>query len=133
MDVPLLRPLLEKIDRQYVKVKGKKLWYNVIETPWINVKNNNVSRQARIFRNIPCLRYVGEVHEQWHALAGGYRKVYFIKTPAIYHTGYVWFEDGSKEKKGERNFEVARKAFKKSPDCSKLQLYAAEALMLQGI
>lgn len=132
VDVPLLRPLLEKIDRQYVKVKGKKLWYNVIETPWINVQNNNVSRQARIFRNVPCLRYVGEIHEQLHALAGGYRKVYSIKTPAIYHTGYVWLEDDSKEKKGERNFEVARKALKKSPDCSKLQLYAAEALMLQG-
>ena len=133
VDVLLLRPLIEKLDRQYVNIKGKKRWYNVIETPWINVRNNNVSRQARIFRNVPYLRYVGEVHEHLHALSDGYLKVYSIKdSPAIYHTGSVWSEDGSKEKKGARNFEIARKSLEKFPDCSKLWLFAAEALMFEG-
>ena len=79
------------------------------------------------------MRYVGEVHEHLHALSDGYLKVYSIKeSPAIYHTGYVWSEDGSKEKKGARNFEIARKSLEKFPDCSKLWLFAAEALMFEG-
>ncbi len=34
--------------------------------------------------------------------------------------------------KGARNFEIAKKALEKSPDCAKLQLFAAEALMFEG-
>ncbi len=67
-DVPLLRPLIEKIDGLYVTEKGKKHRYNVIETPWINFGNDNNARQARIFRNEPYLRYAGAVHEQLHNL-----------------------------------------------------------------
>ena len=131
-DVPLLRPLIEKIDKQLVNVKGKKRRYNVIETAWINVGNNNRAKQARIFRNIPYLRYAGAVHERLHALDGGYLKAYSLKAPAIYHTGYVWAEEGSKEKKGARNFVIAQKALEKSPDSAKLRLFAAEALMFEG-
>jgi glycosyltransferase involved in cell wall biosynthesis len=133
VDVPLLRPLIEKVNRLHVNAEGEKRWYNAIETPWINVRNNSVSKQTRIFKNVPYLRYDGEMHEHLHALSSGYLKVYSIKdSPAIYHTGYVWSENGSKKKKAARYWEIARKALEKSPDCSKIKLFAAEALMFEG-
>ena len=133
-DVPLLRKLIEKIDGLSITEKGNKLCYNVIETPWINGESSNSnSRQARIFRNVPYLRYAGVLHEQLHSLPGGYLKVYPVKNaPAIYHTGYEWSNNNSKETKGARNFEIARKALEKSPDCAKLRLFAAGALVDQG-
>ncbi|MBP2637228.1 MAG: hypothetical protein H6Q72_3135 [Firmicutes bacterium] len=133
IDVPRLRPLVEKIDKQYVNVNGEKRQYNVIETPWVNVGNNNISRQARIFRNTPHLWYSGAVHEQLQATSGGYLKAYSVQaSPAIYHTGYVWSENGNKEKKGARNFKIAQKALEQSPDSAKLRLFAAEALLFEG-
>lgn len=129
-DVPALRPLIEKVSKLYGN--GNNHGYNVIETPWINVGNNNISKQARIFRNVPYLRYSGVVHERLQSLPGGYLRVYSANSPAIYHTGYVWSKEGSKEKKGSRNFSIAVKALAKSPDCSKLRLFAAEALMFEG-
>jgi len=132
-DVPFLRPLIEKIDRHCITVKNEKHLYNVVETPWVNLENNNISRQARIFKNVSYLRYAGALHEQLHAMPGGYLKVYPIKdSPAIYHAGYVWSADNSKAAKSARNFEIARKALEKSPGCAKLQLFAAEALMFEG-
>lgn len=134
-DVQLLRPLIEKIDGNYAAEKDKKRCYNVVETPWVNLSDNNVSRQVRIFRNVPYLHYVGVLHEQLQVMPmqGGYLKVYPIKdAPAIYHTGYIWSEDNSKEVKGRRNFEIAKKALEKSPDSAKLKLFAAEALMFEG-
>lgn len=132
-DVPNLRPLIEKLHRQFTSSNGRKRPYNVIETPWINVKNNRVARQARIFKNLPYLRYTGEVHEHLHALPGGYPNTYSAKgIPAIYHTGYAWSEDVSKEDKSARNFQIAQKALEKAPGCSKLLLFAAKALMFEG-
>jgi glycosyltransferase involved in cell wall biosynthesis len=131
-DVPLLLPVIEMIDGLCISENGKKLCYNVVETPWINGEDNKISRQSRIFRNVPYLRYAGELHEQLHAMPGGCLKVYSIKDkPAIYHKGYIWSKDNSKAAKGARNFEVARKAIEKNPNCAKFKLFAAEALMDQ--
>ncbi|HWR40203.1 MAG TPA: glycosyltransferase family 2 protein [Patescibacteria group bacterium] len=131
--VPLLRPLIERISGSSVKEEEEIRPYNVVETPWINVSSNKFSQQARIFRNVPYLRYSGAIHEQIHALPGGYLRVYAgTDAPAILHDGYVWTSADSKGKKAARNFEIARKALKKSPNCSKLQLFAAEALMFKG-
>lgn len=133
VDVPLLRPLIENIDGNSINGKGEKHEYNVVETPWINLADNNISRQARIFKNVSYIRYTGVLHEQLQAMPGGYLKVYPIKdSPAIYHEGYIWSEDNSKEAKSARNFEIARKALEKSPDCAKFKLFAAEALMFEG-
>ena len=131
-DVELLRPLIEKVSKLYSRRNGKNYKYNVIETPWINIGNKNISKQARIFRNVPYLRYSGAIHERLQSLPGGHVSVYSADAPAIYHTGYVWSEAGSKEKKGARNFRTAIKALAKSPDSSKLRLFAAEALMYEG-
>lgn len=129
-DAPLLRTLIEKVDSEYDTSGKTKVKYNVIETPWINIGHDSPARQVRIFKNVPYLRYEGAVHEQLHALAGGYLKVYRAEDmPAVYHTGYVWSDDNPKGMKSERNFKAAEKALKKSPDCAKFQLFAAEALM----
>lgn len=131
-DVALLKSIMEKVDKMTVTDKGRKLLYNVVETPWINGEDDSHSRQARIFRNVPYLRYAGALHEQIHAMPGGYRKVYSVKeTPAIYHTGYLWSENDSKAAKGKRNYEVAKKALEKSGESAKLKLFAAGALMEQ--
>lgn len=127
-DAALLRQFIEKIDSEYaVQDKAK---YNVIETPWINIGCDSAARQVRIFKNAPYLRYEGAVHEQIHALDGGYIKVYHAKdTPAVYHTGYAGSDDDQKRVKSERNFKAAEKALEKTPGCAKFQLFAAEALM----
>lgn len=132
-DIPLLRTLIGKVDGYSASVKGQRCLYNVIETPWINLGSDQAATQARIFRNVPYLRYAGAVHEQLHALPDGYLKVYRVKEkPAIYHTGYQWSGVNRKEAKGARNFEAARKALEKDPGCAKLQLFAAEALNAEG-
>jgi len=132
-ELSLLRPLVEQVDGLSSLKGGKPLRYNVIETPWVNLRNHSISTQARIFRNDGSLRYEGALHEQLHPAPGGYRKVYSVQgKPAIYHSGYVWSEENSKAAKGARNFEIASNALKESPGCAKLQLHAADALMLQG-
>lgn len=131
-DAALLRPLIERIDAGAAAADGGRR-YNVIETPWVNVGSGGISRQARIFRNVPYLRYEGAVHERLRALGGESLEVYAVHDrPAIYHTGYVWSTDNSREAKGKRNFEAARAALEKSPDCALYQLYAAEALEFTG-
>jgi glycosyltransferase involved in cell wall biosynthesis len=132
-DLPLLRPLLEEVDRKTVLRNGRSVRYNVIETPWVNAADQTAARQARIFRNDSCLRYEGAIHEQLHALPGGRLTVYAVKeVPAIYHTGYLWGENGEKAAKAARNLEVIVHALEQSPGCAKLQLYAAEALLFAG-
>lgn len=132
-DVLKLRSTVQKVDSETVKVNGEIRKYNVIETPWINDGKDDGSVQARIFRNVPYLRYEGAIHEQLTALPEGYLKAYPVKgRPAIQHTGYAWSDSNNKAAKAARNFEIAKKALKKSPNSSKLQLYAAEALMDQG-
>jgi glycosyltransferase involved in cell wall biosynthesis len=123
-DLPLLTELINEAEFQGC---------NVIETPWINVRDNSISTQARMFRNVPHLRYEGKLHEQLHALEGGFLKVLSVKEkPAIYHTGYVWNDSNSKMAKGARNFKIAQKALETAPGSAKLNLFAADALMLQG-
>jgi tetratricopeptide (TPR) repeat protein len=132
-DAQLLRPLLEGIDELCEPVNWEKRFYNVVDTPWLNMGSDGPARQTRIFRNLPFLRYAGAVHEQLHALPGGYLKVYSVPDkPAIHHTGYVWSQENSKQAKGERNFAVAQKALETSPGCAKYLLFAAEALMDMG-
>ena len=131
-DVPHLRSLVESVSGCSENTDGNPQNYNVIETPWINEEDHSVARQARIFRNVPYLRYVGALHEQIQAMPGGYRKVYsVVESPAIYHTGYMWSVSDAKAEKGARNFEIARKALEKDADSAKMQLFAAEALMHQ--
>ena len=133
-DLPCLRPLIEKVNGCRLTKNGKKLRYNVIEMPWINVGSGHIARQSRIFQNIPDLRYVGTVHERLYAGEGGDGlTVYAVRNvPAIYHTGYVWSEENPKEVKGARNFAAAVKGLEKSPDSALLKLYAAEALQQQN-
>lgn len=131
-EVPLIRPLIEKVDSQSVFVRGKEYRYNIIETPWVNVHNNSVTKQARIFKNVPYLRYSGALHEQLHAAEGGYRQIYTVKdSPAIYHTGYAWSTDNKMQEKGKRNYDIAKKALEESPDSAKFQLFAAEGLLFE--
>lgn len=132
-DLPLLRPLVEKLNGQHQLQQGKKRRYNVVDTPWVNAANGNITRQARIFRNIPYLRYAGTVHEQLHADKSGYLSVYAVQSkPAIIHTGYVWSEENPMDAKGARNLLAAEAGLVEKPDNAKLLLYAAEALMQQG-
>jgi len=113
-DVPFLYPLIKSVDRQYASTKGKRQRDNVIEMPWIN---GNVTRQSRVFINVPYLRYAGALHEKLHAINGGCRSVYSVKDkPAIYHSGYVRSESNRKEAKGARNFEIAQKSAQKLRD-----------------
>ena len=132
-DIPELNRLIEKVDGLFEVINGRKIYYNVIEMPWINGDDQEPGIQARIFRNVPYLRYVGELHEQICAMEGGYRKVYTVKeSPAIYHTGYDWSDKNDKKTKNQRNFTVAQKVLEKNPDSAKFQLFAAESLMEQN-
>ena len=132
-DVPKLNKLIEKVDGLFKRINGKKLYYNVIELPWLNGDGQEPGLQARIFRNVPYLRYEGELHEQICAKEGGYRKVYTVKeSPVIYHTGYEWSEKNDKNAKNQRNFTVAQKALENNPESAKFQLFAAESLMEQN-
>lgn len=132
-DVSLLRPLIEKIDKQYDMVNGEKHFYNAVEMPWVNMSNGSVSRQTRIFRNDPHLRYTGAIHERLDVTPGGYIKVFRVdKRPAIYHTGYIWSQDNSMLDKTARNLDIALSSLKKEPNNARLMLFAAESLMMQG-
>lgn len=132
-DLPLLRPLLEKVHKRTIKRKDGIYCYNAVEMPWVNVASGTVARQTRIFRNVPDLHYEGAIHEQLHASPGSHLTAYSVeKAPAIYHTGYVWTENHSKEAKNARNLDVIQDALKKSPGCAILQLYAAETLLSEG-
>ena len=92
----------------------------------------SIAVQDRIFRNLPNLRYHGQIHEQLKP-TGKFEPVCLNaeETLSIFHTGYsssAYLETG----KTSRNIELLRKALADQPEDYNLWSYLGDSLMVEG-
>jgi glycosyltransferase involved in cell wall biosynthesis len=118
---------------QMEKMKIRKKKVDVVVCALCNLdENGNVKemvKQARLFRNLPHIRYIGRIHED----IMGLKKRVLTRADVgealmIYHTGYAWTPQ-LREEKMDRNITLLQKELERNPDNAENQLYLAESLL----
>ncbi|MGG0937246.1 glycosyltransferase [Brevibacillus centrosporus] len=89
----------------------------------------NSSPHVRIFRNDPCIRFSGAIHEKVVHSSGVVRVYDATRDVSIIHTGYSPEIIREKEK-SKRNLELLFKELEKTPDNSDIHFYISESYLI---
>lgn len=127
-----IRRNLEYLLKHKMQAETGEFYVNVISCQMAHLGENgkvkSMQRQARIFRNLPYLRYHGVIHEALGSTGDEATVGLDVgEGLVIYHTGYMW-SDELIEEKSRRNIELLQKELERRPDSAETQLYLAEIL-----
>ena len=100
-DFSILRKTLRQYDKKQNVIGFVCRLINIDKDDNNRVLNENL--HIRIFRNLPELRYVGEIHEQLVYSGQGKKEMILMPKAIIYHTGYSARYDIIK---GKRNLDI---------------------------
>lgn len=130
-DIPKLRQAFEKI-MEFPPVKQPDL----LRCALLNIDENGdvfaSSKQDRIFKNDPDIRYQNRIHEKvCHISAKKFVLIDYSKDISVFHTGYA--QKVYKEKnKAERNISILQEVIKQEPENYDAWAYLADSFMTCG-
>ncbi|MCL2078861.1 MAG: glycosyltransferase [Oscillospiraceae bacterium] len=128
-DAGKVLPILEKIQGD----RALRERYLAVCCPWIQLSDEKIpiieGEQARLFRNLPQMRYIGRIHEHFKI---GSASTLYTRDIKIMHTGYTQ-SAYDRTGKSARNIDILRAELCERPDDINMKAYLADSLVGSGV